>query len=185
MLRTLLLGAALLSAPVAQASTTINFGPESAYGPGPVIEFNDLVTPTTTLSDATFTFTVKGDLFASYENVEVSVDNFGLGTALNNNSLDDDFDFFLDFGLDYFWLTGSATIAMADFAPLIADGFLDVVFDFSEFVDGGIFNVASVKKLYGSISFEEGPAPVPLPASGLLLGLALMGAGWSRRRSAA
>ncbi|MBE9640428.1 PEP-CTERM sorting domain-containing protein [Salipiger mangrovisoli] len=184
MLRTLLLGAVLLSAPAAHASTTIDFGPASAYGHGPLIEFNDLVTPTTTLSDATFTFTVMGDLGAWYENVDVTVDNFSLGTALNNNIFDDVFDFFWDIGADFYTLTGTATIGMADFAPLISDGLLDVVFDFSHFVDDGIFGIPAVKTLYGSISFEEGPAPVPLPATGLLLGMALMGAGWARRRSA-
>lgn len=167
-----------ISASAAQA-TTITFGPTSAGGRGPNIAFDNLVTPTTTTGDATFTFSVRGDLDATNENVLVSIDGFSLGRALDADPSNDSFDFAGDNGSPNTDVhTGSATISNAVIATLINDGFLNLFFDFSSTVNFA----GSVNELYGSITFDSSVAPVPLPASSVMLGLGLLGLGGLRRR---
>ena len=62
MMKKLILAAVLTVATGAAQAATITFGPTSRGGSGPNIAFNNLVTPTTVTGDATFTFSVRGDL---------------------------------------------------------------------------------------------------------------------------
>lgn len=147
---------------VPASAASISFGPTSASGTGPTIVFDELVAPTTIVGDATFTFTVNGDLNGSNEFVEIDVDGFSLGLVFNEDLTDDPFDFAGDEGANVQDQTGSATISNADFAGLIADGLLDVTFDFSQAVN----NSGTIRNLEGVIEFTEADMNVvPLPAS--------------------
>lgn len=159
-------------------AATINFGPSSAGGSGPTILFNNLVTPTAILGDATFNFTVNGDLNSSNEFVDVSIDGVSLGRVFDNNTTNDPFNFASDIGnQSQSDLSGSATISNAIFAPLIADGILNLTFNFS----GPVDFAGTVNKLEGSITFTE-VSSVPLPASALFLLSGIFGLGVLRRR---
>ena len=178
-MKNLLLSTVLAMAAGSASAATLNFGPVAGVGTGHNQAFS-LATPTTILGDAILTFSVRDDLNSSGEYIDVSIEGFSLGRVFDNNSANDAFDFASDQGKQYSSLhTGSATIANADFAPLIADGFLNLLFDFS----GSVHEFGS-RTLYGSVSFNS-IAPVPLPASlGLLgFGFAGMGALRARRKS--
>lgn len=185
MKRTLLATIFAVSAATSASAATVNFGPASSGANGPNIAFNNLVTPTTVTGDATFTFSLSGDLNGVSEYVDVSIDGFSLGRVFDNNTGNDAFDFANDAGTQHTSvLTGTATIANSVFANLITDGALSILFDFSNAVDFGPFFGfgPSVNNLSGSVTFAEGPAPVPLPATAGLMGLGLASMVGLRRR---
>lgn len=164
---------------VPASAASISFGPASDSSAGPTITFDDIVVPTTIVGDATFTFTVQGDLNGSSEFVAIDIDGFSAGLVFNENSTDDLFDFAGDVGGNLSFQTGSATILNADFAVLIADGLLDLTFDFSPDVN----NAGSIRSLGGLIEFAEADlTAVPLPASLPLFALGIGGLLAMRRR---
>lgn len=175
-MKKLLLAATLAATAGTAQAATINFGPSSAGGWGPTINFNGLTAPATIVGDATITFSVQGDLDWSGEYVDVNLDGFSLGRVFDNNTGNDPFNVPGDAG-SYSLRTATATIANTDFAGLIADGLLNLSFNFNAYVNC----CGTVRTLYGSISYEEA-APVPLPATAGLLGLGLAGFGAIRRR---
>ena len=137
----------------------------------------DLVSPTTILGDATINFEYAGDFGADIENMEVTLDEFDLGTVSNGNTGDDPFTWSAgpggttttgyanDYGDDE-WKTstiGSATILNADFAPLIADGTLQLVAYLSDDLQSAQLGV--VAKIKGTIEFTTAPAAVPEPST--------------------
>ncbi|MQY43262.1 VPLPA-CTERM sorting domain-containing protein [Epibacterium sp. SM1969] len=175
----------LASAAGAQAAT-IAFGPTAQDGAGPNIEFNNLLALPTVIGNATFTFSVRGDLNWFGEYVDVSIDGFSLGRVFDNNPRNDAFDFYRDRATQQTELhTGSATIDQSVFANLVSDGELNILFDFSPLVDWN----GAVRHLSGSITYDAGVdnsiAPVPLPASAALLIGGLFGLGALRRRKKA
>lgn len=184
-----LIAALLLAATASTASAaTLSFGPVSRNGSGPNIAFNNLVTPSVVNGDAIFTFSVRADLNWFTEYVTVFLDGVSLGRVFDNNTSNDAFDFDQDRGTQHTRLhTGSATIAQSVFAGLVADGELDILFDFSREVN---FQ-RSVRHLSGSITYDSTvdssplPAAVPLPAPFALLGAGLVGLGALRRRKRA
>jgi hypothetical protein len=183
MIKKFLLAASLLLASTAAQAASISFGPTSASGSGPTINFSGLVAPTGITGDATITFTVNGDLNSSSEYIDINLDGFSLGRVFDNNSANDAFDFAGDSGnQSQSDLTGSATISNAVMAGLIADGLLNLSFSFSNSVDC----CGSVNKLVGTISYAD-IAPVPLPASlpFLLAGLGGFGIAARRKKKAA
>lgn len=179
-MKSLLLSAVFAVAAGSASAVTLNFGPVYGVGNGHNQLFN-IATPTTIAGDATITFSVLDDLNATNEFVDVSIEGLSLGRVFDNDPSNDAFDFANDQGTQSglstaILHTGSATISNADFTPLIADGFLNLLFDFSGFV-----NKTGPRTLYGSISFAT-VAPVPLPASLGLLGFGIAGVGALRAR---
>ncbi|NIZ61604.1 VPLPA-CTERM sorting domain-containing protein [Sedimentitalea sp. CY04] len=175
----LLTAAALLTASTAANAAVISFGPTSSTASGALISFDNLTAPTGIVGDATINFTVKGDLNSNYEYIDITLDGFSLGRVFDNNTGNDPFDFTGDVG-SYSTETGSATITNSDMAALIADGFLSLSFDFSSAVNC----CGPVNLLQGTISYDT-IAPVPLPASGLLLFASLGGFAFLRRKKKA
>jgi len=160
-------------------AAVISFGPASASGSGPLITFNNLVTPTNIVGDAIITLNVKGDFNSYFEYADVSLDGFSLGRIFDNNTANDPFNFNNDIG-SYNAETGSATIANLDFAALIIDGFLNLSFDTSSNVNC----CGTVNHLSGTITFNEVSA-VPVPAALFLFAPALLGFFGLRRKSQA
>ena len=189
-----LVAATLLASSAAAAqAATISFGPTFSFADGPNIQFNNLVAPTTAFTDATLTFSVRADLNASSENVNVNLDGLGLGVVFDNNPANDQFDIPGDSGTQHtVEHTGTATIERSVFANLVSDGFLNLSFNFSDNVDYGPFSRGrgpSVFSLSGTIEygsdFDGAPAPVPLPAAGGLMAFGLAGLVALRRRKSA
>ncbi len=179
----IILAAGLACAATASQAVTIDFGPTSSGAADPLITFTGLSVPTTVTGNATLSLTVRGDLNAGNEYLDVSLDGFSLGRLFDGNPNNDLFDLHPDVGnQSRSNLITTATILNTDFAPLISDGVLNLTFDFSPSVNC----CGPVQLLEGSITFDSG-ATVPLPAALPLLGLALGGLGFvgRRRRKAA
>lgn len=176
-MKTALMATAFVVASTAASAATLTFGPTSSTTNGALIEFNNMAAPATIVGDATIEFTVNGDLDSWYEFIHVNLDGLSLGRVLDNDTSNDVFDFANDRGNQSTSnLTGSATISGAVFASMIADGSLDLAFDFGRYVDCcGVVNL-----LEGTITYET--SPVPLPASLPILATALGGLAFVARR---
>jgi len=169
----------LLVAGFSANAAVISFGPTSAGGSGPLITFNNLATPTTIIGDAIITLNINGDFDYFSEYADVSLDGFSLGRVLDNNTANDPFNFANDQGnQSRSIVTGSATIANADFASLILDGLLNLSFQTSS----GVNCCGTVNHLSGSITFTEVSA-VPLPAAAFMFIPALLGFMGFRRKA--
>jgi len=177
LMKKILLSVLLLASFCANAAV-ISFGPTSAGGSGPLITFDNLVTPSSIMGDATITLNVMGDFNSSYEYADVSLDGFSLGRIFDNNTANDAFDFTNDVGnQSKSIVTSSAIIANSDFASLILDGFLNLSFDTSSAVNC----CGSVNHLSGTIAFKEVSA-VPVPAALFMFAPALLGFFGLRRK---
>ncbi len=170
---------ALLAASFSANAAVISFGPASASGSGPVINFNNLVTPTGIIGDATITLNINGDFDWSGEFADITLDGFSLGRVLDNNTTNDAFNFAGDAGnQSASTVTGSATIANSVFASLILDGLLNLSFDTSAAVNC----CGTVNHLSGTITFNEVSA-VPIPAAAFMFAPALLGFMGLRRKA--
>jgi len=177
LMKKILLSVLLLASFCANAAV-ISFGPTSAGGSGPLITFDNLVTPTSIIGDAIITLNIKGDFNSVSEYADVSLDGFSLGRIFDNNTANDAFNFTFDVGNQHqSIMTGSAIIANSDFASLILDGLLNLSFNTSSAVD----YKGSVTHLSGTITFNEVSA-VPVPAALFMFAPALLGFFGLRRK---
>jgi len=138
-------------------------------------------------SDATITFSVRGDFNGDFENVLLSVDGFSFGTWLNNNLGDDTITGPAnDEGNEYLSvLTGTAVIPLATFSGRVADGTLDFFFNYSggvtDFFPATTFSdLAQVRVQYEARDLNA----IPEPGTLLLFGSGLAGlAAWRFRKT--
>ena len=125
------------SAGVFSASQTIDPWPDDSVASSDLqtLPVDFLGVSTMAAGDATITFDVVGDFNGTDEFLDISVDGFSLGRLFNGTDGDDLF----DFGGDdpgstvlFDGVSATATIALADFAALVADGALSFVVDPTE-----------------------------------------------------
>lgn len=140
--------------------------------------------PTT---DATMTFRVNGDFDSFQETITLTVDSgsYNFGIWLNNDfvsgvgpGVDDTITGPVDdIGEDNVILTGTATVPLATFQTLVADGELAFLFDYSAtVVERGFQDLAEVRVQY------DAQNPIPEPSTMLLFGTSLVGlAAWRWR----
>ena len=154
----------------------ITLDPDSLTSPGGSVTYTGLISPTTTFSDAIFTLNIAGDFDNndSTESVLITVDGFSLGRIFDNNTVNDLFDFSND---DYIGshsnmvnMTGVAVIAQTDWATIIADGTVNITFDFSSGVNCCTFPYAFTS---GNITFDS--VSVPEPSTLAIFALGIMG----------
>lgn len=154
----------------------ITLNQQSTNVGGGVINYTNLVAATNTSSDATFTLSLSGDFDSNYENVAISIEGYSLGTVFDNITNNDSFDFsgddYIGSHNNYITMTGIATIAQADWANIIADGFVSVAFDFSSTVNCCSTPYATTS---GTISYD-----VPEPSTLAIFAVALLGFGARR-----
>jgi len=162
----------------------IDLAPQSTSVNGGSITYTNLITPTDTFSDALFSLSIAGDFDNnnSSESVFVSMEGFSLGRIFDNDTSNDLFNFANDDYLgshnNMITMTGEAIIPQANWASIIADGFINITFDLSSGVNCCTNPHAFTS---GNIQFDN-IAAVPEPASLALLVLGLAGLGFSRKR---
>ncbi len=135
-------------------------------------------------SDATITFAVRGDFLGSGRNVFLSVDGFNFGTWLNNNEADDEIAGPTnDVGATYRFVAGTAVIPWVTFSGLVADGSLNFLFDYSNFVQN-LSNTRLLDAARVRVQYEATASTVPEPGTIFLFGSGVAGlAAWRYRKN--
>lgn len=188
----------------AQAVTiSEGFGPEYDFtSDGGTFTFDLDNLDTFITSDLTIDFTVIGDLNSNNENFRLFVDGVNFGRGCNGNTNDDDFGIAGDACAQDAneFRDGQLTINLADAVTFLADGALEIAFQFNRRVDafvdinnggetrsGVFFGDANNFSFAagGTVSYESATtAPVPLPAGAPLLLAGLLAFGFMGRRQA-
>jgi hypothetical protein len=125
--------------------------------------------PTNASSDLSVTFRLRADVNDGTEVAVMSIDGFSFGIWFDQNDTNDSIAGPAgDVGDQVVTIfTGTATIPLATFLPLLADGSLTALFDFST-------NVSNIVGLGGTefaeFSGSYDTAPVPEPGTIVLLG---------------
>lgn len=169
--------AGVASANVYSSSQTVDPWPDPAVANSELetLTIDFLGVPTNAAGDATITLDVLGDFNGTSEFLDVSVDGVSLGRLFNGVDGDDAFDFVGDNPGSTILstsVTTSATISLALFLGLIADGALSFTFDPTEAQQPGQGVPAA---LTVTVSY-------PVPAPGALAAFGLAGLAVSRRR---
>ncbi|MEL6641901.1 MAG: hypothetical protein AAFP98_11415 [Pseudomonadota bacterium] len=206
--------ALILCGAAAQAATIVQtFGPTVDLNDGPgSVAFTLAGLDPNVASDLTIDFTFFGDLNSSIENFELFLDGTSYGVGCDNNAANGNFGSSVTFGPFSFddvcsqsnnSLTDASLLVTAvDALGLLADGALEIAFNFTssvnDFVDitnggevrSGVFfgntNNASFGA-GGTVTYESAdlPSPVPVPPSLPLLVAGLAGLAGLRLRQAA
>ena len=199
--------ALVLSASPAQAATineTFGVGTSFANGPGS-LAFSLTGLDTAVITDMSLAFSFFGDLNANNETFELFLDGTSYGVGCDNNTGNDSFGIEMGGLSDQCVQTdntlGDANLLVAatDALGLLADGALDVVFNFSDQVDafvaidnGGetrngvtFANVSGVSfGVGGTVSYETSTiAPIPVSGTFPLLALGMCAFGFMGRRA--
>ncbi|MEL6571434.1 MAG: VPLPA-CTERM sorting domain-containing protein [Pseudomonadota bacterium] len=213
--RAALIGAFTLYGAVAQAVTvTQTFDPSINLDDGPgTVAFTLVGLNPNVESDLTIDFTFFGDLNGTSENFELFLDGASYGVGCDNNSGNDNFGINRSNGggagaadrcsqARNSLTDASVLVSAIDAIGLLADGALDIVFNFSstvnDFVDirnggetrSGVFfgNVENASfGAGGTVIYQasELASPVPVPPALPMLGLGVGALALLRRRTSA
>ena len=137
--------------------------------------------------DATITLEIFGDVNDLDEIVVVTLEGLSLGTVLNNNPNDDEFDHPNDEGsaceVPYL---AQATVALSDLMPIIADGQIEMTLTPDQ--ENNDIEGCEVPREFVTFSIEYATGGVPtMPKAGLLIlaAVLLMLVGYRLRRQRA
>lgn len=173
---------ALALASAADAATLLSGSSASQYSnDGAGLSFGDTVAyagAQTGWTQGVFTLTYSGDFETSGgEYFDLSVDGIALGRLSDGDASNDRFDNGSDTTFHDQAVTISAALTDQELTSILADGQVSILFqditppgDWIDWVDTFDWSISAA------------PAPVPLPATAVLLGAAFGGLGMLRRR---
>lgn len=195
---------------VSAATVTQTFGPASDFDDGPgTLAFTLAGLDPNVDSDLTIDFTFFGDLNGGSENFELFLDGASYGVGCDNNAANGNFGNSVTFGTFTFsdfcsqssnsLTDASLLVSAVDAIGLLADGALEIAFNFSstvnDFVDitnggetrNGVFFANTQNAAFGAggtITYQavDPPAPIPLPPALPLMLVGVVGLAALRQR---
>ena len=132
--------------------------------------------------NADVTLTAQGDFDSSFETVALDIDGISLGTFLNEDSNDDEFNnrSFGDEGFDDAQDGSRTSSASVDLSSALSNGKLDLTYQFPDF--SGVDDQIGIDFVRTDIAYDTASTSVPTPTSIALLGIGLLGLSLTARR---